>query len=99
MGKRFEPVFLVDKDDFRTPQFSLLLAHRYEGRDDDLVPRLYFSGSRSVERDYPAERVRGQRIGGEPFTGGNAPNIDLLEGKNPSRVHYRGVYLDASLIV
>src|SRR4029077_5566151 len=99
MRKRFEPVFLVDKDDLRTPLFGFLLAHRYEGRDDDLVPWLYLPGSRSIERNYSASRVRGECVGGEPFTRRNAPNTAFLEGENAGRLHQRGVYLDASLIV
>src|SRR5690348_5379150 len=99
MGKWFEPVFLIDKDDLRIPLFSFLLAHRYEGCDDDLVPWLYFPGGRSVEGDYSAPQVRGECVRGEPFTGRNAPNIDLFKRENANRLHYRGVYLDASLIV
>ncbi len=87
MGKRFEPVLLIDKDDLRIPLLSFLLAHRYEGGDDDLVPQLYFPGGRSVERDYSASRVRGECIGGEPFSGRNAPNTNFLEGENASSFH------------
>ncbi len=87
MGKRFEPVFLIDKDDLRIPLFSFLLAQRNEGCDDDLVPRLNFTGGRSVERDYSASRVRGECVGGEPFAGRNAPNANFLEGENASRLH------------
>src|SRR5438445_4329593 len=99
MGKRFEPVLLVDKDDFRIPLFGLFLIHRYECCDDDLVPRLYFAGSRSVERDSSASRVSRECVGGEPLAGCNTPDIDLLEGENASSLHQGRVYLDASLVV
>src|SRR5712692_7293283 len=69
MGKRFEPVLLVDKDDLRVPLFGFFLVHRYECCDDDLVPRLYLSGSCSVERDYSGSRVGWECVGGEPLAG------------------------------
>src|SRR2546428_5812179 len=99
MGKGFEPVLLVDKDYLRIPLFGFLLAHRYEGCYDDLVPRLYFAGSRSVECDDSASRVGRECVGGEPLAGCNAPDINLLEGENASSLHQGRVYLDASLVV
>src|SRR5712691_1810781 len=99
MGKRFEPVLLVDKDDFRIPLFGLFLIHRYECCDDDLVSWLYFSCGCTVERDDSASPFGGECVSGESISGGDAPYVNLLEGKNSSRFHERRVYLDASLVV
>jgi len=87
MGKRFKPVLPIDIDDFRIPLFGLFLIHRHECCDDDLVPRLYFAGSRSVKRDNSASRVGRECVGGEPLACCNAPDIDLLEGENASSLH------------
>src|SRR5207249_1110819 len=106
IGQRFrrgcyglKPVLLVDKNNFRIPVFGLFLVHRYEGCDDDLISRLYFSCGCTVKGDDSGPLLCGEGVCGEPVTGGDAPDVYFLEGKNSSRFHQRRVYLDASLIV
>src|SRR2546425_1168182 len=78
------------------------LARVQDGRcchDDDFVSRLYFSCGCTVERDNSASPIGGECVSGESISGGDAPDVNLLEGKNSSRFHQRRVYLYASLVV